>query len=135
MSRVLKLAAVVATVAALGTIFAPALWRVSHGQALTNVLVGEFATLAMGYTAYRIAYGKDASRSVALAAAVFGAVLAVSPVVFGLVPVFTSVTMIGGGLVAVVSLVAFVTTFTGDDRSVRGISRGRDASDDQPEAV
>jgi len=134
MSRVLKLATVVATVAALATIFAPALWRVSHGQALTNVLVGEFATLAMGYTAYRIAYGRDASRSVALAAAVFGAVLAISP---RLRP--RSRVHLGHhdrrGLVAIVSLVAFVTTFTGDDRSVRGVSRGQDASEDQPEAV
>ncbi len=133
MSRVIKWAALVATVVAVLTIFAPALWRVSHPQALTNVLVGEFAALTMGYTAYRIAYGKSPSRSVALAAFLLGTVLAVSPLVFGLVEPFTTVTMVGGGVVAVVALATLVATFLGDDgRQVRGVARGRETNDDQP---
>ena len=136
MSRVIKWAAIAATLVAVGTVFAPAFWRVSHSQALTNLLVGEFAALTMGYTAYRVSYGRGPSRSVSLAAVVLGAVLAVSPVVFGLVEPFTTVTMVGGGVVAVVALVTFVTTFIGDDdRKVRGVARGRDAGDEQPGAA
>ena len=136
MTRAIKWAAIVATLAALATVFAPALWRVSHAQALTNVLVGEFATLTMGYTAYRIAYGKDPSRSAALVAAVLGAIIAASPLVFGLVQVFTSVNMIGGGIVVLVGLVAFATTFTGsEDRSIPDVASGRDASDEQAKAA
>ena len=136
MSRALKWAAVLATIAALATVFAPAFLSVSYPQALTNLIVGEFAALSVGYTAYRIAYGKRPSRSVALATVVLGAILAVSPLVFGLVQSFTSVNMVGGGLVALVGLASLVTTFTdGDDRNVRNLSAGREAGDDGAKAA
>lgn len=136
MFRSLKWTAAFATLAGLATVFAPALWSVGHVQALTNVILGEFATLSMGYTTYRIAYGKDASRSVALASAVFGAVVAASPLVLGSAGGFAAVTIAGGAVVAVVGLAAFVTTFlAGDDHGVRNATGERDASDESAGAT
>lgn len=136
MVRALKWAAVLASLGAVATVFAPAVWPVSHPQALTNVIVGEFAAIAIGYTAYRLTYGKGVLRSAALGAAVCGTVLAVSPLQFGLVDGFTSVNMVGGGLVAVVGLLAVAATFRGEEgREVTEVARGRESGDDQAKAA
>lgn len=113
MKRFVKWAAILATVAAAWSIFAPGLWQPTHAQALTNVLLGEFAALALGHTAYRLASGTDPLLSVSLGGALLGVGIAVSPLVFGLVVGLTTSNMVCGGLVAVAGIASAVVARTG----------------------
>lgn len=108
MSRIIKLAAVLGALAGLVTVFTPAFWVLDHSQALANVLIGQFAAIAIGHTAYRITSGKRPSLRSAVAGVVSGIGIAVSPIVFGLVTGFTTVTMACGGLVVAVGLYGVV---------------------------
>lgn len=112
MRRAVTWAAIAATVAATWTIFAPSLWQPEHGQALTNVLLGEFAAIALAHSAYRLASGTDPLVSVALGGAAIGVGIAASPVVFGLVVGLTTSNMVCGGLVAVAGVASAVVART-----------------------
>lgn len=125
---VTKWAAYLGTAAALWAVLAPSFWPVRHVQALTNLLLGEFAAVAIGHTAYRLASGKRAAPLTALFAAVLGAGIALSPLVFGLVTGFTTSNMVTGGVVAVAGVLAAVTGAVGTSERERG--RRRRAEED-----
>ena len=108
MRQFVKWAAILATVAAGWTVIAPAIWQPDHTQALTNVLLGEFAALVLGHTAYRLTSGTDPSMSAALGGVLIGLVIALSPIVFGLVFGLTTSNMVCGGLVAVAGIASAV---------------------------
>lgn len=112
MRRVVKWVAVFATIGAAWTVFAPGLWHPGHSQVLTNVLLGEFAALALGHTAYRLASGTDPLLSVSLGGALIGVAIAVSPLVFGLVYGLTTSNMVCGGLVAAAGVASAVVART-----------------------
>ncbi len=127
MARVMKAVTAAATLVAVALVFVPALYPVSHLQALTNVLVGQFAAMAVGHCAYRIAYGKRPAIRSAVAAVLCGGFIAISPLLFGLVEPFTTITMVGGALVAAAGALAVFAAVTWDEgRDIRGLSAGRD---------
>lgn len=110
MRVLVKWVAVLATVAATWTIFAPMLWHPSHVQTLTNVLLGEFAAIALGHTAYRFTSGTDPSTLASLGGAGLGVVIAVSPLLFGLTFGLTTSNMVCGGLIAIAGIASFVVS-------------------------
>ena len=115
MSRIIKAVAVLGTVTSLLMVFTPTFWSVSHTQALANVLLGQFAVMAIGHTTYRITSGKPPSLRAAVAGVVCGLGLAVSPILLGPVAGFTTVTMVGGGFVAAVGLYGIVSKLLGEE--------------------
>jgi|GEM_PF-1970978 len=115
MSRIIKTAAVIGAIASLVMVFTPAFFDVSHTQALASVLFGQFATMAIGHTAYRVTSGKRPDMRAAIAGVICGAGLAVSPILLGLVSGFTTLTMVGGGIIAAVGLYGIVANLTGED--------------------
>ncbi|WP_226012422.1 hypothetical protein [Halomicrobium salinisoli] len=134
MARVTKAATVAATLVAVLLVFVPALYPVSHSQALSNVLVGQFAAMAVGHCAYRVAYGKRPALRSAVAAVVCGGFIAISPVLFGLVEPFTTITMVGGALVAIAGALAVVRAVTWDEgRDIHDLSAGREEATESAE--
>lgn len=115
MSRIIKLIAGLSTVAAIVAVFLPALWSVSHSQALASVLFGQFAAMSIGHTTYRITSGKRPSLRSAAVAVICGGALAVSPIVFELVTGFTTMTMVCGGLVVAVGLYGIGVNLTSEE--------------------
>ena len=127
MSRIIKAAATLGAVVALLMVFTPAFFTVSHTQALANVLFGQFAAMAIGHSAYRIASGKRPDLRAGIVGVICGTGLAVSPVFLELVTGFTTMTMVGGGFIAAVGLYAVVANLTGEDEQ-----RIPDLRTDQP---
>lgn len=115
MSRITKLFAAVGTVVALVTVFTPGLYAISHSQALTNVLLGQFAALATGHTAYRLSSGKRPALRSTVVGIVCGIGVAISPIVFELVTGFTTVTMFSGGFVAAVGVYGIYANLTTEE--------------------
>lgn len=115
MSRITKFVAGLGTLVALFAVFSPALWSVSHTQALSNVLFGQFAAMAIGHTTYRIASGKRPSLRAGVFSVICGLGLAVSPIFFGLVSGFTTVTMFSGLLVVLVGLYSIASNLTSEE--------------------
>ncbi|MBO4247015.1 hypothetical protein IL252_04155 [Halomicrobium sp. IBSBa] len=115
MSRITKALSLLGTLVAVVTVFTPALYAVSHTQALANVLLGQFAAMTIGYTAYRIASGKRPTLRPALIGLLCGLGIAISPVVLVPVTGFTTVTMFGGGFVAAIGLYGVVASQFGED--------------------
>ncbi len=131
LKRLTQGAAAVGVLVAVWTVFAPAVWMPDHPQVLTNVLVGEFAALALAHTVYRMASGRPPFLSVALAAALFGALIAASPLVLGLVVGLTTSNMVSGTIIAVAGVAAAVVSRGDVDDRGRSI----DAADEAVEAV
>ncbi|GAA0279848.1 SPW repeat domain-containing protein [Halobacterium noricense] len=111
MKRVVKWAAVLGTIASLWTAVSPTFWQPDHVQVLTNVLLGEFAALALAHTAYRLASEQQPSIRFSLAATALGVLIAASPLTFGLVTGLTTSNIVSGGLIAVTGLTAAFITF------------------------
>ena len=61
MVNITKWSGLVATIASLVVIVLPAFFRVAHTQALTSLLVGEVAVIALAHSAYRASSGKQAA--------------------------------------------------------------------------
>jgi len=135
MSRIIKLAAVLGTVMSLVMVFTPAFWAVSHTQALVNVLLGQFAVMAIGHSAYRITSGKKPDLRAAIVGVVCGGALAISPILLELVAGFTTVTMIGGGIIVAVGLYGIVANLVGEDEQRIPDLRTEQSPDDSPKAA
>lgn len=115
MSRIIKTATVLGAVTSLVMVFTPAFFEVSHSQTLANVLFGQFAAMAIGHTAYRVASGKRPDTRAAVMGVICGAGLAVSPIILGLVTGFTTLTMVGGGIIVAVGLYGIVASLADED--------------------
>ena len=115
MSRIMKVVSLLGTLVALGMVATPALYEISHTQVLANVLLGQFAAMFVGYTAYRITSGKLPALKPALGGAICGFGLAISPVLLEPVAGFTTVTMFGGGFVGLVGLYGVVKSVVGEE--------------------
>ena len=106
MVNLTKWSGLVATVASLVVIVLPAFFRVSHPQALTSLLVGEVAVIALAHSAYRASSGKQAAPVSIVAAIVSGLILLVSPVLLSPFDPFltlmlgTSLVVLAGGILA-----------------------------------
>lgn len=106
MVNLTKWSGLVATVASFVVIFLPALFRVPHGQALTSLLVGEIAAIALAHSAYRASSGKQASPLSIVTAVGTGLILVVSPLLlapfdpFLTVMLGTSLVVLAGGVIA-----------------------------------
>jgi drug/metabolite transporter (DMT)-like permease len=118
MVNLTKWSGLVATVASIVVIALPAFFRVTHSQALTSLLVGEVAAIALAHSAYRASSGKQASPLSVVAAVVSGLILLVSPVLLSPFDPFLSL-MLATSLVVLVGGV-----LAGVDR-VRGGAAGR----------
>ena len=133
MSRVTNLVTTVGALLGVVLVFVPAFFTISHSQALTNVLVGQFGAMAIGHSAYRVAYGKNPSARSAIAAILCGVILAVSPIVFGLVDGFTTITMVGGGVIALAGVLALLSARSSDDRNIPELSADREGAEEPVE--
>jgi drug/metabolite transporter (DMT)-like permease len=118
MVNLTKWSGLVATIASLVVIVLPAFFRVTHPQALTSLLVGEVAAIALAHSAYRASSGKQASLLSVVAAIVSGLILVVSPLVLSPFDPFLTI-MLGVSLVVLAGGV-----LAGVDR-VRGGAAGR----------
>jgi len=118
MVNLTKWSGLVATVASLVVILLPAFFRVTHTQALTSLLVGEVAAIALAHSAYRASSGKQASPLSVVAAIVSGLILLVSPLLLSPFDPFLTL-MIGTSLVVLVGGI-----LAGVDR-IRGGAAGR----------
>jgi len=108
-----KWAGLVATVASLAVIVLPAYFAVPHAQALTNLLLGEIATLTLAHSAYRASSGKQASVVAAVAAVACGVALLVATLWFFPVDPFLTLMLALGAAVAGGGVVALVDRFRG----------------------
>lgn len=131
MKRVVKWAALLGTLASLWTVISPTFWQPDHIQVLANVLLGEFAALALAHTAYRLTSEQQPSIPLSLTATVFGVLIAASPLTFGLVTGLTTSNMASGGLIAVTGLAAAFITFRSSEE--RNLPNGL-AADETPAA-
>ena len=101
-----KWSGLVATVASLVVILLPTFFQVPHAQALTSLLVGELAAIALAHSAYRASSGKQANPLSIVTAVVAGLVLLVSPLLlapfdpFLTVMLATSLVILLGGVLA-----------------------------------
>ncbi|PSP83664.1 hypothetical protein BRC96_07545 [Halobacteriales archaeon QS_6_64_34] len=118
MVNLTKWSGLVATIASLVVIVLPAFFRVTHPQALTSLLVGEVAAIALAHSAYRASSGKQASLLSVVAAIISGLILVVSPLVLSPFDPFLTI-MLGVSLVVLAGGV-----LAGLDR-VRGGAAGR----------
>ena len=106
MVNLTKWSGLVATVASLVVILLPAFFRVTHPQALTSLLVGEVAAIALAHSAYRASSGKQAAPLSIAAAVLSGLVLLVSPLLLSPFDPFltlmlaTSLVVLLGGVLA-----------------------------------
>lgn len=106
MVNLTKWSGLVATIASLVVIVLPALFRVTHSQALTSLLVGEVAAIALAHSAYRASSGKQAAPLSVVAAVVSGLILLVSPLLLSPFDPFltlmlgTSLIVLAGGVLA-----------------------------------
>ena len=106
MVNITKWSGLVATIASLVVILLPAFFRVSHSQALTSLLVGEVAAIALAHSAYRASSGKQAAPLSVVVAVVSGLILLVSPLVLSPFDPFlslmlaTSLLVLAGGVLA-----------------------------------
>ncbi|MBX0321751.1 hypothetical protein EGH21_01775 [Halomicroarcula sp. F13] len=103
------------TVVSIVVIFLPSVFSVPHTQALTNLLVGEIAALAVGHSAYRAASGKQAAPLAAVAGVVCGLVLTVSPILFYAVDPFLTVMLVLGLVVTAGGAAAIVDRYLGGE--------------------
>ncbi|MDS0281244.1 hypothetical protein [Haloarcula onubensis] len=118
MVNITKWSGLVATVASLVVIVLPAFFRVTHSQALTSLLVGEVAAIALAHSTYRASSGKQAVPLSIAASVVAGLLLLVSPVLLSPFDPFLTL-MLGTSLVVLLGAV-----LSGVDR-VRGGEAGR----------
>jgi len=118
MVNLTKWSGIVATVASVVVIALPALFRVTHSQTLTSLLLGEVAAIALAHSAYRASSGKQAAPLSIAAAVVSGLVLLVSPLLLSPFDPFLSL-MLGTSLVVLLGGV-----LAGIDR-IRGGAAGR----------
>jgi len=118
MVKLTKWSGIAATVASLVVIALPAFFRVTHSQALTSLLVGEVAAIALAHSAYRASSGKQAAPLSIVMAVLSGLVLLVSPLLLSPYDPFLSL-MIGISLIVLVGGV-----LAGVDR-LRGGAAGR----------
>ena len=118
MVNLTKWSGLIATIASLVVIVLPAFFRVTHPQALTSLLVGEVAAIALAHSAYRASSGKQASLLSVVAAIVSGLILVVSPLVLSPFDPFLTI-MLGVSLVVLAGGV-----LAGVDR-IRGGAAGR----------
>jgi len=118
MANLTKWSGIVATVASVVVIALPALFRVTHSQTLTSLLLGEVAAIALAHSAYRASSGKQAAPLSIAAAVVSGLVLLVSPLLLSPFDPFLSL-MLGTSLVVLLGGV-----LAGIDR-IRGGAAGR----------
>ena len=106
MVNLTKWSGLVATIASLVVIVLPAFFRVTHPQALTSLLVGEAAAIALAHSAYRASSGKQAAPLSIVVAVVSGLLLLVSPLVlspfdpFLTIMLGTSLLVLAGGVLA-----------------------------------
>ena len=118
MANLTKWSGIVATVASIAVVALPALFRVTHSQTLTSLLLGEVAAIALAHSAYRASSGKQAAPLSIAAAVVSGLVLLVSPLLLSPFDPFLSL-MLGTSLVVLLGGV-----LAGIDR-IRGGAAGR----------
>ncbi|QIO22318.1 hypothetical protein [Haloarcula sp. JP-L23] len=104
-----------ATVVSVVVILLPAVFSVPHTQALTNLLVGEIAALAVGHSTYRAASGKQAAPLAAVTAIVCGLLLTVSPMFLYAVDPFLTVMLLFGLVVTAGGAVAIVDRYVGGE--------------------
>ena len=103
MAKLTKWSGIAATVASLVVIALPAFFRVTHSQALTSLLVGEVAAIALAHSAYRASSGKQAAPLSIVMAVLSGLVLLVSPLLLSPYDPFLSL-MIGISLIGVANI-------------------------------
>jgi len=135
MSRIIKGIAALGVIVSLVVVFTPTFWSVGHTQALTNVLLGQFAVMSIGHTAYRLASGKRPSLRSAVVGTICGAGIAISPILLGLVSGFTSINMFSGGLIMAVGLYGIVANLTTEEEQRIPDLSAEQAPDDGPQAA
>ncbi|GGN85798.1 MULTISPECIES: hypothetical protein [Haloarcula] len=104
-----------ATVVSVVVILLPAVFSVPHTQALTNLLVGEVAALAVGHSTYRAASGKQAVPLAAVTGIVCGLLLTVSPMFLYAVDPFLTVMLLFGLVVTAGGAAALVDRYVGGE--------------------
>jgi hypothetical protein len=135
MSRIINWVAALAAVISLVTVFTPALWAVGHTQALTNVLLGQFAAMSIGHTAYRLVSGKRPSLRSAVVGTLCGVGIAISPILLELVTGFTTVNMASGALIAAVGLYGVITNLTSEEEQRIPDLSAEQSPDEGPQAA
>ena len=115
MVNLTKWAGLVATIASFVVIFLPAFFAVPHSQALGNLLLGEFAALALAHSTYRASSGKQASIGAAVFAAVSGVGLILLTLWYYPVDPFLTLMLAFGAVITVGGVIALVDRFRGGE--------------------
>jgi len=118
MVNLTKWSGFVATIASLVIIVLPAFFRVTHPQALTSLLVGEVAAIALAHSAYRASSGKQAAPLSVGAAVVSGLILLASPLLLSPFDPFLT-------LMLATSLIVLIGGVLAGINRVRGGAAGR----------
>ena len=118
MVNLTKWVGLVATLVSLVIIALPAVFSVSHPQALTSLLLGEIAAIALAHSAYRASAGKQASPLAIGTAVVCGLGLLVSPILLAPTDPFLTI------MLALSSVLVAGGVAAGADR-IRGGAAGR----------